>query len=100
MPHVLIYPNNQADDGSTIDGFIDFETAKQFAVRNVRSSIEEYRSDGKTAEVVKQAWMMFGDNAIASGDNGESFRIDEADLETYFATPATDEQRDWESLRP
>ena len=55
------------DEEWTVEGFRSEEEAAEYARRFVRDQVEHLRAEYADAEALKQAFMMFGEYAIAPG---------------------------------
>lgn len=62
------------DHEKTITGFSTFDAAKAYAIEQVKGSLADCTSDTMTSEEKKQAWTMYGLDAIVIGE-GQSYTI-------------------------
>jgi hypothetical protein len=77
--------------------FPTFESAKEFARRRVRDSVEELRKAAGSGEELRRLWHMFGEDASVLG--GEPHYAGSHELDFFIAHPATDDERDWRAVR-
>jgi len=82
------------NDSITYRGFPDQAAAIAFATARLRDSIEELRRPNMSAEDLRTAWSMFGEDAVTDGFQGTEH------LDAFIEQPASPEQRDWQSLLP
>jgi hypothetical protein len=80
----------------TIDGFPTYELAREFARRRVRDSVEEQRKAGQSRKELREMWFSFGEDAIVIG--GERY-AGSHELDFFIDNPATEEERDWKSIK-
>jgi hypothetical protein len=76
--------------------FEDFSTAKEYARRYTRASVEEVRKDSSSPEELKTQWFGFGAGASVSGGRNTYSGSDEIDF--FIATPASAGELDYQSL--
>lgn len=88
---------NGADPVEVVKGFPTLMQANAFARRYVRDSIERCRTRGISAEALRDAWFMFGEDAAVEGEGGWRSANE---LAGFLATAATPEDRDWRALDP
>ena len=79
-----------------VSGFESAAAAHEYAVRRVRSSIEQFRAPEQSVADLQKAWMAMGEELVLA--NGE--RIGAANFYAYAAVPATAEEKDYLSLDP
>ncbi len=79
-------------------GFPSFETAREFARRRTRSSLEEQRQPGLSEEGLKAMWYQFGESAIAAGEGPEENYYGSSEIDYFIDHPATDEECDWAGM--
>lgn len=88
-------PGDDEETGYSIRGFPSLETAREFARRFVRDSLEELRAPNQTRDELRRLWFLFGEDASVEGTgHGGS-----SELDFFIDNPATPEERDWVALR-
>ncbi|MET0649371.1 MAG: hypothetical protein ABW208_22400 [Pyrinomonadaceae bacterium] len=80
-----------------INGFPNFELAKEFARRWVRDSVEEQRKPGQSGEDLRRMWHTFGEDASVL--DGEPHYAGSHELDYFVEHPATPEERDWQAIK-
>lgn len=98
MYNVVIREMSKAEspDEEWVAGEFDaLDTAKEFARRWVRDSVEALRRPEQSPEELRKQWALFGDDAVVEGAGFSA----SSELDAFVATPATPEQRDWKALK-
>lgn len=91
-------------DGFEIEGFPSFETAKEFARRRTRDSVEHLREEMRkfgreeSSEALRRSWDAMGENVVAAGP-GELYSAKD-EVDDFIDNPASPEERDWLALDP
>ncbi len=91
-------------DDFEIEGFASFETAKEFARRRTRDSLENLREERQkfgreeSREGLRRAWDAMGENVVAVGP-GELYSA-KNEVDHFIDNPASPEERDWLALDP
>lgn len=83
------------EDEWIVAEFDDENTAKEFAKRWLRASLEELRKKNQNKKSLKEQWFTFGDDACVVGTDFCASK----DLDFYINNPATPEEIDWKSLK-
>ena len=94
---VLVYDMYDYGEVATVDGFKSFESAREYARRRTRDSVENERPASTDAKDLHDRWFMFGEDCQVIG--GEEYS-GEDDLDFFIANPATPGERNWLSLTP
>ena len=81
--------------GGNTDGFADVTTAREFARRRIRDSLEELRAPDQDQKDLLQLWMIYGEDAWVIGDDYRAT----SELNDFLVHPASGEERDWQALR-
>jgi hypothetical protein len=84
------------DEQFDIDGFPTLEAAHEYAMRRVRSSVENLRKPGQSKGDLYRAWKTFGEEVVVEG----GAYIGLAHFDAFWRNPATDEEQDYLALDP
>lgn len=103
---VVVFDLFHLEDGDDfeIEGFPSFETAKEFARRRTRDSVEHLRAEMRdfrreeSRESLRRAWDVMGENVVAAGP-GELYSAKD-EVDDFIDNPASSEERDWLALDP
>ncbi len=103
---VVVFDHFHLEDGDDFDieGFPSFETAKEFARRRTRDSVEHLREEMRnfgreeSREGLRRAWDVMGENVVAVGP-GELYSAKD-EVDDFIDNPASPEERDWLALDP
>jgi hypothetical protein len=79
-----------------VTGFLNPESAIEYARRRTRSSVEECRPSASDPAALRSAWFMFGEDCIALGTGYKGC----SELDEFIAHPAAPEEINWASLEP
>jgi hypothetical protein len=92
---VLLIDMSYKDPERRVGGFPTLELAIEFARRRTRDSLEEFRTPGQSNKNLREAWYMWGEDAlVVGGDYAGSSEID-----FFIENPATPEERDWKAIK-
>ncbi len=80
----------------TISGFPTLDTAREFARRWTRSSLEDLRKENIGAEELKDLWHNFGEDCIVIGGNYAG----SSELQFFIDHPAIPEEINFNALKP
>lgn len=97
-PDVLVIDNFHRHDPSEdhlITGFEGAEQALIYALRRVRSSVEQFREDGQDRDTHYRKWMALGEECVI-----ESMRLGMVNFDYFYLNPATLAEKDYLSLTP
>ena len=84
------------EEEMVISGFPSMEAAREYARRRTRNSVEELRSEAKSPEELRERWFAYGEDCVViQGDYAGG-----KELDYFIQHPATEAERDWESLTP
>lgn len=84
------------EGGQIIEGFPDFASARDYARRRLRDSLEQLRGPGIGPDELRRLWSIQGEDAMVIG-GAESY-AGASELELFLDQPATAEERDWPAL--
>ncbi len=84
-----------------VGDFPSFETAREYARRRTRDSLEELREPGQSNAELGATWGLFGEDCLVIG--GEPTRPGSlytgySELDFFVEHPASEEERDWVGL--
>ena len=83
------------EDGEhRVSGFRNLASAREYARRRTRASIEELRRPGIAADELRQLWALYGEDCAVLGD---SYR-GSSELDRFIAEPGEFDDCDWQSL--
>ena len=77
--------------------FSDFDTAREFARRWTRHSLEELRPNASSDKDLKDLWFLFGDDASVIGANEVYHGVNEIDF--FISHPASPDEVNWKELK-
>ena len=96
--NVVVIDNFHRHDPSenhSVTGFQSPEDALVYALRRVRSSVEQFREDGQDRDAHYRKWMALGEECMI-----EQMRLGMVNFEYFYLNPATPEEKDYLSLTP
>lgn len=84
------------DGERLVEGFPDIRSARLYACRRVRSSVEALRKPGQSDGEHRRLWSLFGEDCAVLGGDWSGH----AHLDGFLAAPARGFQIDWSALTP
>lgn len=100
---VLVIDMYDYDEESevVVGDFPSFETAREYARRRTRDSVEELRKPGESNEDLGGMWGLFGEDCLVVGakpDRPDPLYTGYSELDFFVQHPASEEERDWVGL--
>lgn len=91
-----MFHHGDPDEEITVSGFKTLDAAREYARRRTRDSLENFRAETKSLQELRDRWFAYGEDCIViQGDYAGS-----SELDKFLQQPATEEERDWASLKP
>lgn len=89
------FHRHDPDETFTVHGFTTRTQAEEYAVRRVRSSIEQFRAEAENPNDLRHRWNAMGEEVVVEGCYIGLSRFDE-----FAAEPASREECDYLALTP
>jgi hypothetical protein len=89
------FHRHDPDEWFEISGFATVAAAREYAIRRVRSSMEQFRKPDTTPDELRRAWASMGEEVIVEGES-----IGAEHMERFIAEPPQPGECDYLSLEP
>lgn len=93
-----MFPYQDPAHETVVEGFPTFASAKDYARRRTRDSLEELRTENQNAEELRRLWFAFGEDVLAFGPDAEERYHGSSELDFFIVNLASTDERDWPAV--
>lgn len=94
-----LFHAQEPDHETEVAGFGSRAAAVEYARRRMRSSLDDMRRPGQSAEELRDQWRSFGEDCRVVGPEGPVY-LASSELDGFLDRPATAAERDWLAVQP